>query len=366
MSPTKASLARFNPSLLPGLTSTEPRRPVTRGNQGLPRRTLDSGGSEHGTRGATSEILALGPTQTVSGRNGVVGARAPETPRNVLSAAPKRRSQTPATEYTPSRQPRIRAVDDPRASPPEVEAGVGPLRLVGDRNGIELPVSVAASTHLTEHDGLLNGRTIVTDKPQVPLTLHQFKNARLGAHVETEEDGEPSLPSTPTQLGLEAPPERPRGLLFSSPSRRPKRRDNSKAKPSPLKPRGALPKPPVARQGPAIAALGPKIFLPNLPKPPPTSEESEIQRKTADLTETENLLKELEVDVLGRLLMSKWQKEDAKQKRELLKRRKFVREKADRFLRLRDETSQLQPALSVALGESAVPQPERDVEGAAQ
>ena len=50
------------------------------------------------------------------------------------------------------------------------------------------------------------------------------------------DQGEPELPPTPTQLGLEAPPEPPRGLL-NSPSRRPPRKKASGVKSSPLKPR---------------------------------------------------------------------------------------------------------------------------------
>ena len=48
------------------------------------------------------------------------------------------------------------------------------------------------------------------------------------------EDGEPELPPTPTQLGLEVAPEPPKGLLYSSPSRR-SRRNGSSTKSSPLK-----------------------------------------------------------------------------------------------------------------------------------
>ncbi len=50
------------------------------------------------------------------------------------------------------------------------------------------------------------------------------------------DQGEPELPPTPTQLGLEAPPEPPKGLLYS-PSRRPPREKAVGLNSSPLKPR---------------------------------------------------------------------------------------------------------------------------------
>ncbi len=50
------------------------------------------------------------------------------------------------------------------------------------------------------------------------------------------DQGEPELPPTPTQLGLEAPPEPPKGLLYS-PSRRPPRKKAAGLNSSPLKPR---------------------------------------------------------------------------------------------------------------------------------
>ena len=50
-------------------------------------------------------------------------------------------------------------------------------------------------------------------------------------------EGEPALPLTPTQLGLEEAPEPPRGLLYSSPLRKAAKRKGLGSKASPLKPR---------------------------------------------------------------------------------------------------------------------------------
>ncbi|KAL9110999.1 MAG: hypothetical protein Q9187_007985 [Circinaria calcarea] len=59
--------------------------------------------------------------------------------------------------------------------------------------------------------------------------------------TETPQGGELELPLTPTQLGLEPVSERPKGLLFSSPSRRVTRRKGASMTSSPLKPRNSPP-----------------------------------------------------------------------------------------------------------------------------
>lgn len=75
--------------------------------------------------------------------------------------------------------------------------------------------------------------------------LGRVANADKTIDVSNEADPEePELPPTPTELGLEPPPERPKGLLFSSPSRRARKKGGSSVKSSPLKPRDPPPEKP--------------------------------------------------------------------------------------------------------------------------
>ena len=60
-----------------------------------------------------------------------------------------------------------------------------------------------------------------------------LEEAPVGQDVES---GEPELPPTPSQLGLEEPSAPPTGLLFSSPTRRARRKRTTAAKSSPLRP----------------------------------------------------------------------------------------------------------------------------------
>ena len=93
------------------------------------------------------------------------------------------------------------------------------------------------------------------DLPSVPRSLENG----VTHETRTGEDGEPRLPSTPTQLGLEPPPEPPKGFLLSSPSRRPKRKIRNTAKSSPLKPRSSATEE-VTVDGQERSSLGPRKY----------------------------------------------------------------------------------------------------------
>jgi len=58
-----------------------------------------------------------------------------------------------------------------------------------------------------------------------------------GPEPRHDEDGDPELPATPSELGLEPRPEPPKGLLFSSPPKKGERRRRGVHRSSPLKPK---------------------------------------------------------------------------------------------------------------------------------
>ena len=69
---------------------------------------------------------------------------------------------------------------------------------------------------------------------QLRTPTHDRKQ-QMTSGEDVDREDEPSLPSTPSQLGLEPPPEKPRGLLFQSPGRRRVHQNRNNAKSSPLK-----------------------------------------------------------------------------------------------------------------------------------
>ena len=177
MSPTKASLSRFNPGLL--------SQPRSHTEEDTPQPSIKSLG-----RG--------------------------------MSLTPRRRSSAP--QRTPS--PAIELQKGPKktstisASPPEAakEVEQRAQEIVDEQLDYELQANT----------------------PQKPAIHNKHKNSRRDV-MDSEQDGELELPPTPTQLGLEPAPEPPKGLLFSSPSRRAVRRKGANLKTSPLKPRNLVP-----------------------------------------------------------------------------------------------------------------------------
>ena len=172
MSPTKASLARFNPELLPH-----------------PRLTGEK----------------------FQGRNG-----------RRLSATPRRRLHTPGRLSSPAKSLGIRPGTD----------AVIPASSLESPEEAEERVQENATEQL-EHE-------LQANAPQRSSHLDDATKTADGASGIPQE-GEPELPLTPTQLGLEPVPEPPRGLLFSSPSRRVTRRKGQNMISSPLKLRSSPP-----------------------------------------------------------------------------------------------------------------------------
>ena len=210
MSPTKASLARFNPSLLLRSGSPKSRRLVN-GQSEDAVRTAQAGDRGQGLNGMYSRAA---PSSTIV-----------ETRKDV--APYKGSDHASDLEDTPSKLPRSIA---PRGSTDAVNA---------------------------------------SDKLQTPTHKIQQQKATGEGY---EKGPEPSLPSTPSQLGLEAPPEKPKGLLFQSPDRRGARHDRRAAQRSPLKARD-LPARTTVPQDRIAALLGPRrdVDVSKTPKGEPVS-----------------------------------------------------------------------------------------------
>ena len=225
VSPTKASLARYNPSLLPRLKSAgEVSQPSDSARQVIDRQhgekmgRLSNGLNPVGLR---STVLSSSPTKlggrlrasTVSpNRNSISSARG-------TSHAPKWSSRTPGLGRALSP-----AKVQPRSNSPVITAS--PLRPAQDSE---------AAVEDTESQPLEFESSASAAAPLQSGPVSKSQN-----RVRREEDHEePELPLTPTQLGLQVAPEPPKGLLYSSPSRKLGKRNGSSVKSSPLKPLNA-------------------------------------------------------------------------------------------------------------------------------
>ena len=225
MSPTKASLARFNPSLLPrpkvaasaprlGQTSIKQQsvhkvRKETTGNDSArmsqpttPTRELD-GQYQTGVTTMNARAATASPGRTTRSLGGG------------MSAAPRRRSHTPGRASLPMKT---------TGTTPEVNAAASPPEAAEEKiDTVQEIMDSQLEQELQDGAGRRGGRVANVDKA-----------VNIPYQAEPEE---PELPPTPTELGLEPPPERPKGLLFSSPSRRARKKRGASLKSSPLRPR---------------------------------------------------------------------------------------------------------------------------------
>ncbi|KAI4265099.1 MAG: hypothetical protein L6R35_007203 [Caloplaca aegaea] len=152
-----------------------------------------------------------------------VPSDSPKKPRESTtgSRSTNRTGVLPARTVLSSGIPNDDSTREPRASPPEAVTAAGQLNSTGESNvDLEsLSKSPAANTN---------------NDPQTPANTSRPSPEYSG-------EGEPRLPSTPTQLGLESPPKPPSGLRYSSGS---SRKSRSLVRPaslsSPLKPRNRV------------------------------------------------------------------------------------------------------------------------------
>ena len=152
-----------------------------------------------------------------------------------------------------------------------------------------------------------------------------------------DDDQEPSLPSTPSQLGLEPAPERPKGLFFGTPSKRAKTKSGPRKKgPSPLKSQETEVEIPHQRQNPK-SGLGSKIYIEGLPRPPLPANEQERENKISEICDVERQLLKFESSNLKAGLLSRWVKNGLKRRKRLATRKKGTSELLARLVVLREE-----------------------------
>ncbi|MCJ1392202.1 hypothetical protein MMC18_005069 [Xylographa bjoerkii] len=226
LSPTKASLARFNPNLLP---RPKPAREGTQWSESASK----IANKQHGEKTSRSSdglnpVALRSKTPTSSPSRLATRLRASTTSpyRDSISLGrepfdtPKRRYRTPSRMSSVAKTLPISSAAIIPASPPRPaqESEEGAQTKVCEQLEFERQANAAH-----------------------PLQSELAPRPQNGKQREMK-DREPELPLTPTQLGLEVAPEPPKGLLYSSPSRRLERRNGSSVKSSPLKP----PDPPLA------------------------------------------------------------------------------------------------------------------------
>ena len=203
LSPTKASLACFNPNLLP---RPERKRDEGQNASGQVNGTKVNGVEEVGTNNnRTTHRINVGQDEDMpEGSTSTSRALAVLNGHISLTAPPRTRSRTPATGvHTETRPPPDNR--DVRASPPEAaRAASGTVHnTVGKQLEIELPESVADR-----------------EDPAAKVA-NQMRTPAIARNLQEDE---PQLPPTPDYLLLQAEQRPPKGLLFSSPIRRQKRK----------------------------------------------------------------------------------------------------------------------------------------------
>lgn len=203
LSPTKASLARFNHNLLPQPASTH-------------NRVRNSGGYVNGIQ--VTGVDEVGPKNDLAthhsgvSQDGVPRQYPTERPlastmlngHTGLAAPARRRSRTPSKGIRTGTRP-LSDRSNVRASPPDAARAVPDVghATLGQQLESELQESVAGTEDL--------GAKTTNHKPVSEI-------------AQNVPEDEPQLPSTPDYLLQQAEQRPPKGLLFSSPIRRQKRK----------------------------------------------------------------------------------------------------------------------------------------------
>ena len=293
MSPTKASLARFNPNLLHAndrIISWEQGKEDSYGFVN-PHKKSESNGNGH-QDAPTAQADETTPTL-------ILNIDIPD-----LSSSQIRSPQIATQTLKISNGARSHLAEDARASLPEV---------ANDRYG-------DAHQHQVENDGLgvdhdapmsylpgIYGGTVAATNQHAPSTPTRPAPTAIIPGMGLGEDGEPSLPSTPVHLGLEKPSEPPKGLFSDQRIKRPRRKDLASPKPSPLKENeisSAAEVPPGPQ--PLRPALGSRLYIAKTPEPPLDLQESDVMSAKERLSRLEERLQHLEDDLLRQLLNSDW------------------------------------------------------------
>lgn len=348
LSPTKASLARFNPDLLQTTKPiVPPRRRGSSGSQGAHSETLSVRGGLYGgtvTRAKSTEPSTAPPRSTPTLN--------PKANGQALRLAQRHRLRSPGGNERVPGESKTAVNGHPRASPPEggEEENTGVFRAPSHEEEIMNEDNRVQDAQVErQKDVVLNGADVslrdidvagamsALENPQLPFTPSHSRLQGSSSGMVLQEDGEPSLPSTPIHLGLEDPPGSPKGLLFDSPSKRPKRKGNARAKPSPLKPQSADLEQPSWSSGASCPSLGPRVYIAHTPRPPLTAQEAALLGAQERLTKLEKQLQGIEDDLIRNLLVAGWEGDDGRANERTSKREKEILAKSTNITRLREE-----------------------------
>lgn len=209
-SPTKASISRSHPNVLPRVLSRSPEK-TARKRPGSGTGEDDKANSIERRKFGLRDRKALRPS--LSGRD-----ESPIIRHRSTSADHRRRESSTGFVARPK-----------RLSRPSAE--------ISSRQVSEVPDRSARPS--SPHGGNLNDQTAGSAEDPGSNTVTN------PPHLPEGENGDPELPPTPTELGLEPRPVRPKGLLSSSPSSRKEKRNRKRGigfSPSPLKPRPTKPR----------------------------------------------------------------------------------------------------------------------------
>lgn len=320
MSPTKASLARFNPDLLPRNDLAESQRPSSSGGPGLSTRVFDGKSIGNRTREKGEVGGVTNPAVVDIGLRDGYQANSHE----VLREDPKRKLQGHSANSTPSRRPLAKVAPNPPASPPRGADDIP------DETAIEM----SEREPLTGQEAARSLAKPVSEgsaEARLPETPIAQRIVALASGMQADDD-EPSLPSTPTQLGLEKPPEKPKGLHFyNSPSKR--RRKEKPNKSSPLKPIDAAPQ--------TSLSLGPKIYIANTPRQLVAGEQVEYEIATRRLHEIGTQLKSQQDALSCQLLQSYLFQDDPKWAKSVSRSRREIGDKVRAYARSSEEAVKL-------------------------
>lgn len=238
MSPTKSSLARFNPNLLLPSVSAENKLLWPNSSQiygsgdGYPIGSNIGRKIVNGSPTAAQKNADLEPENLATCIRGSMKVATAQQFGPIIVSQDEVSTET--KDISPvnpdslfSKQDANLMSQELRASPPVGSEAEGRIASVVRDDQPEQIVEerFAESLDQTGNDNVQIPSQLNEQEPQLPYTptKNQIDKA------------EPRLPSTPIQLGLEPPPSPPKGLLLSGSIRRSKRRWQSEAKSSPLK-----------------------------------------------------------------------------------------------------------------------------------
>lgn len=239
MSPTRASLARFNPHLLPSSTSSDRKLSFPAGS--ILQRNWDNsrpernGGKIPVNGRATPVILeersgVNGATLTIGAVRTTSDSKAWAKRDSLFNTPPKRRSQIP--------QFKAPTTAHSQASPaPEVRDSFPKAHEDSQEGSPTLRVQLDADPQNGALADMISSKDLVEKED-----VHEHESESVHTHPKGLFDGlsefaKPTPSSTSEEIGHEAPADSPEGLLFSSPGFRPcgvKQTDFNSSPPAPL------------------------------------------------------------------------------------------------------------------------------------